>query len=716
MDKKTIINQLEITKNQLLDGAVYAGIVRLENLYKTELEAPKKDIFKAKKEMFNFMIEYFAKDTPDSQREKVYSQIQQDLILHTTSLIEYYKAHQLSDYKNIYSRYHQKIDYLRLLKNLDTDTYKIEDIFMRIWLTNESSLNFQDIIKDFFDNRNITASIKSIITSAISLSLYRYFDYKKLLVLFDIYQKELGECSIRALIGIIITSLIHENTLALYPEIKEKLKELELIEDNSKNIEYIFIQFIKAKETESIIKEFNSDILPQMKKMQSNFVKDFKDFNFEDFSSENMMDDENPGWENYFDKNPGFFEKMEKFTKRQFDGSDIFSATLGNLKNFDFFNKASNWFTPFSSENEEVVSEIKGKVNDEILDKFLTTFESASYFCNSDKYSFCLHISDIAPQMRDAAMNMLIAEIEGTQEMMKEDISINTFDKTKSIITRYIQDLYRFFNFNSNFRGFDNIFKLNIGLQNSNIFKNIDNYSQIIRSCAEVSFSQKFYNDAILLFEKAIKHGENEADIYEKAAFSYQKTKNFIKALENYKKAELFDHNKKWLYKKIGFSLIKLNNYSEAIEYYQKAEKEDENDLATLMFIGRCNLALENYEEAKKNYFKVDFFDPDNPKVLRSIALCSLKLKTYKQSEEYLQKTIEIEPINFDFINLGNLFWIKGEKLEAIKYYITATNKYEKFSIFKTDFYDNYKIIKDHNISDFDIKLMLDYLEMRFNM
>ena len=716
MDKIKIINRLKIAKNQLIDGAVYSGIVSLDDLYKTELDTPKKDVFLAKKEMFNFMIEYFAKDTPDSQRENVYSQIQRDLILHTNSLIEYYKAYQLSDYKNIYSRYHQKIDYLRLLKNFDTDILRIEDVFMRIWLTNESSLNFQDILKHFFDNSNINNSIKSTITSAISLSLFRYFDYKKLLVLFDIYQKQFGECSIRALVGIIITLLIHEDVLKLYPEITNKLKELELIDDNSKNIEFIFLQFIRAKDTENIIKEFNSDILPQMKKMQDNLIKDFKDINFEDFSSEKMMDDENPGWENYFDKNPEFFEKMEQFTKQQFNGSDIFSATLGNLKNFSFFKKASNWFTPFSAENEEIITEIKGKVNDEVLDKFLTTFEKASYFCNSDKYSFCLHIPDIAPQMRDAAMNMLIAEIEGTQEMMSEDNSFSTFDETKSIIIRYVQDIYRFYNFNNNFIGFDNIFKQNIGLHRSDIFKNIENYSNIVRSCAEVSFSQKFFNDAILLFEKAIESGQNEADIYEKTAFSYQKTKNYTKALENYKKAELFDQNKKWLFKKIGFALTKLNNYSEAIQYYQKAENEDKDDLATLMFIGRCNLALEKYDEAKKNYFKVDFFDPDNPKVLRSIALCSMELGDYEQSEKYLLKTIELAPTSFDFINLGNLFWIKDDKKEAIQYYITASNENKKFSNFKKDFYDNSEILKEHKILDFDIKLMLDYLEMRFNL
>lgn len=710
-DKKAIIEQLNSTKKQLLNGSVYAGMVNLKNLYYTELEMPNREDFFAIKDMFKFMIEYFAKDTPDTERENVYLKIQKDLLSHTNRLIEFYKAYQVTNSLNIYSQYHQKVDYLHILKNFETESDKIDDVFMQIWLSNDCSVEAQNTIREFIDNDSIPEFNVSIITSAITLSLFRVFDYSKLLLLFEIYQKQYGESSIRALVGIIFVIFIHEDTVKLYPEIAEKLKKIGEIDDNSKNFEFVFLQFIRSKETENIIKEFNSDILPQMKKMQNNM---FENIDFENFSSENMMDDENPGWENYFDKNPGFFEKMEKFTMRQFDGSDIFSATLGNLKNFPFFKKASNWFTPFSSENHEVIDEINDKLGENTLSEFLVAFENASYFCNSDKYSFCLHIPDIAPAMRDAAVKMLIAEIEGTQDMLNEKDGENSFDVNKSYIIRYIQDLYRFFHFNNNFNGFDNIFKMNVGVQNSEIFKEIENYSGMVRSCAELSFSQKFFNDAIALFEKAIQFGENEADIYEKTGFSYQKTKNFVKALENYKKAELFDQNKKWLFKKIGFSLIKMNNYEEALEYYQKAEKEDPEDLGTLMFIGRCYLALENYEEAQKNYFKVDFFDAENPKVMRSIALCYLKLDKYEQSEKYLQKVIEVDPTNFDFLNLGNLFWIKNEKVEAISFYVTALNEYKKFEDFKRDFNENKYIIKKHSIQDFDIQLMLDYLLMKF--
>lgn len=712
MDNKlNIINQLKASKAKLLDGEVYDGIVKLENVYHSIPETPKRDKFNSIKEMFKFMIEYFAKDTPDNQRENVYSQIQKDLVSHTDDLIEFYKAFQQTDFKNIYSKYHQKIDYLSFLRNFSDDVHKIDSVFMRIWLTNAVSSDFRNTMNEFFDNENVPDSLKCVVTSAITLSLIRCFDIKKLNVLFEIYLKQIGEPSVRALVGIIFILLLHEDTAKLYPEIHDRLKETQIIDNNDKNFEYVFLQIVKSKETENIIKEFEKDILPQMKKMQDGFIQNL---DFEQFSSENMMDDENPGWENYFAKNPEFFEKMEQFTMRQFDGSDIFSATLGNLKNFDFFRIASNWFTPFSADNPQIAMHLQDKLKDDTLKDFLSAFENASYFCNSDKFSFCLHIPDIAPPMRETAVKMLISEIGGAQEFLSEDGSAEKFDYYKSLITRYVQDLYRFYNFNNNFKGFKNIFKLDIGIHKSTIFENIPNYKNIVRSSAELAFSQKFFSEAIVLFEKSVELGENEADIYEKIGFSYQKLKNFESALENYKKSELFDKKKKWLFKKIGFANIKLNNYEEALEYYKKAELEDSEDLATLMFIGRCNIALGNYEEALKSYFKVDFFKPDEPKVMRSVALCSLMTEKYDQSEKYLLKTIEVEPTKFDFLNLGNLFWIKNDKKEAISYYITAINEYKKFDEFKKNFTENQHSLTKMAISDFDIKLMLDYLEMKY--
>lgn len=710
MTNREILKKLKTIKNILLTGTIYRSIIEFENIFSVIENIQLKREFENIKSTFNFMLEYYGKDSPDDQREKIYNKLRIDLLTLTDKTKEYIKAYQVTDFQNIYSYYHQKEDLQKLVTIFDNDQNQMDIIFKRIWLTNIFSTEIKSTLLNFIDKQTINDFYKSAFVSSISLSLIRFFDPNKFEILCDIYHKQKGECSLRALVGIVFSMLIHQKTIKYYPKIISRFNLLNEIPNNSENIEIILFQLIKSKETEEIIKKFEEHIMPEMMKMQT----EIKDINIEDMASENMMDDENPGWENFFEKNPGFLEKMENFTKRQFDGSDIFSATLGNLKNFSFFQKISNWFLPFSSENVEVKKRLETVFSSETIEKFLTTFEKASYFCNSDKYSFCLHVPDIAEPMRQAAVNMLIAEIESAEDMLKED-HLNDFNRDdKDIIVRYLQDLYRFFNFNNKFKGFKNIFKLDLSIHNSNFLQYIENPQKILRSTAELLFSKQFFADASQAFEKVIELGENEADVYEKAAFAFQKIKKYEKALEYYKRAELFDQNKKWLFQKIGFSSLKTGKYQQALEYYLKAEKLDPENIAIQTFIGRSYLELQNFDDALKYFFKADFYKPNNVKTMRSISYASFKLKKYDQATKYAKKCIEIDEQKFDFFLLGDINWLNNNKKEAISFYISAMSEFEKFTDFVNEFELNKETLLENNISEIDYYLMIDFLEMKF--
>ncbi len=709
MIKSEQLSKVKKIKEILYNNTLYQAIIEFENTFATLDEYPQKHEYENIKSTFNYMLEYFAKDSPDPQRETIYEQIKKDLFSIADELGEYIKAYQVTDYQNIYSYYHQKIDLLLLLDNLKNDASNFETIFKRIWLTNKFNSEIKSAFIKIIDEE-IDEGYKSSLVSAMTLSLIRFFDDTKFEILFDVYHKQKGECSLRALVGVIIGMLVHQKRIMLYPKIVSRFGLTEEVRNNDTNIELVIYQLIKSKETEGIIKEFEEDILPEMMKMQG----EIKNIDLDDFTTENLMDDENPGWENFFDKNPDFLERMENFTKRQFDGSDIFSATLGNLKNFDFFRKTSNWFLPFNPDNQEIRQKLNIALEPDVVEKFLTTFEKASYFCNSDKYSFCLHINDIAAPMRNTAVQMLISEIDSAEEMLKEDNFVDELRQNRDIVIRYIQDLYRFFNFNKNIKGFKNIFKIDLSLYKSKALNYFSNKDQILRSSAELYFSKKFYEEASQAFEKCIEFGVNEADVYEKLAFSYQKTKNFEKALDYYKKAELFDQNKMWLFKKIAYSSLKIENYELALEYYKKVEIDNPEDTTVQTFIGRCYMEMGGYENALKYFFKADFYKPNNVKTMRNIAFCSFKLNKIEQAKKYANKCIEINGEKFDFMLLGNINWIENNKQEAVLYYKTALNEFKSFDEFRNDFYANKEFLFQNNISEIDFNLMLDFLEMKY--
>ncbi len=710
MTNREILKKIKLINEILLNGAIYHAIVELENVFAVIEKIPAKQKFEEAKTTFNMMLEYYAKDSNDPYRENIYLKLRLELQQITDSVREYIKAFQVVDFQNIYAYYYQKVNLNSMMNKFLEVPENFEDIFKRIWLTDKISGDIKIGIIKFIDNPEIKDFHKSAIVSSVTLSLIRFFDERKFDILFDIYTNQAGEAGLRALVGIILGMIIHHKRIKFHNKVISRFQLLNEVDKNSKNIEQVMFQLIKSKETEGIIKEFEEHIMPEMMKMQ----KDMKDIKLEDFASENMMDDENPGWENFFDSNPDFLERMQSFTERQFDGSDIFSATLGNLKNFSFFQKISNWFLPFSSENQEVVSRLSSVLSPEKTQKFLSSFEKASYFCNSDKYSFCLHIPDIAGPMRETAVNMLMMEIDSAEEMLADDNENNDFKQNKDIITRYIQDLYRFFNFNNNFKGFKNIFKLNLSIHNTEVLQYFENKEDILRSTAELLFSKKFFAEASQAFQTAVSIGINEPDVYEKLAFSLQKNKKFDTALEYYLKAELFEQNKKWLYQKIGFTSLKTGKYQQALDYYKRAEELDNENITIQTFIGRCYIELENFEEALKYYFKADFFKPNNLKTMRSIAYASFKLKKYEQAVKYANKCIEIKGEKFDFFLIGDIYWVQNDKKEAIEYYKTAMSEFDNFTDFKDEFLLSKDLFLENNISEIDINLMVDTLEMKY--
>ena len=710
MEKLVNLNILKRIKHNIYEKPLFDSILELDIFFSSDENFPAKSDFEKIKATFNFMIEYFAQDMPDPQRKDIYKSLKKDLLVVVDKIREYIKAYHQTDYKNVYSHYHQKTDVITMLANgNDSIANNIDLVFSGLMMKDIFDTNYKISIQEFFNDENINNLWKTLVVSAISMSLLRFFDKNKFLLLFDVFTNHSGEAKARAVVGLVLSIFVHNRRIQLYDELVEKIKSLnnrpELLED----IQFVVLQIVKSRETKEIIREFNEDILPGMIKMREDIKKMTKELNFDELEMD-TSDDENPGWENYFDENPEFFDRMEKFTMRQFSGSDVFSATLGGMKDFPFFTKISNWFMPFYAQNLEVKTAIEQSIDTDLANKFLSVFEKANYFCNSDKYSFCFHLPELPAPMRSGTLKLLIDEIEAATEMIKED---NLADDNNVLVISYIQDLYRFFNFNKFFTGLTNIFNLNIGIHRDNVLPVLSNYDDILRASAELYFSQKLYKEAAESFEKIINTGRSSADIFEKAAFSYQKQKNFAKALDLYKKAELFDENKKWLFKKIGFCNLKLMNYQEALKFYQEAAKIDPDDLSILAKIARCQTELGYFKDALNNYFKIDYYKPNNVKTMRSIAYCAYKLEKFEQAKNYANRCISAESHRFDFFILGNIAWVENDIKEAIAYYQTAMfddNKM-KFQDFLAEFREYWQFLKDHNIDDFQIQLMVDYLQ-----
>ena len=713
----------------LMNKELLKSMNLLEEIVQADKNSENKNELMQQKETYKYMLKYYAQGISDPQREDIYDKIFRSLLDLMDKVRESIYSQNLTlkiyAWKRRMEKYSHTIikEINKFDKNSKNENYPeeqiikdLKNIFTTLWFTDKYTDEQVKTVKSFFKNEEYFWYEKSLIINGITLSLFRCFDAAKINLLFDIFAIQENQIWQRALVGLLIGLYLYEKRLQFYPELKTRLKVFDQIPDSESKIESVLLQLIKSKETEDIVKKFHKEILPEVIKLQP---KINEKLDLDEIFGDNLIDDENPEWEKIFGETPdGFIDKMQEFSMMQIEGSDVLMSAFSKLKDFDFFNDIGNWFIPFYKENPTIINIFKNSVENDIkefnTEVFIERLEKSLYMCNSDKFSFCLNLERMQTEQKNMILNLFNMELDGINEIKEDEKLTNPASESEQIITQYIQDIYRFFKLNPNKKEFQDIFSLPLDIYNKSFFNDIVTEIETIRNLAELYFSKSFYDEAIGTYELLISKGESDSELYEKTAYSYQLKLDYKKALSYYHKAEFFDVNTKWINKKIAFCHLKLTEYEKALEYYKKAEKVDEEDLHTQTNIGHCYLHLEKYEEALKHYFKVEFYAPSNIKIMRPIAWCSFIVGKFKQSIKYYKKLFEKEASKYDFMNIGHVYWCENNKEMAIKYYEKSIIKFKEFKNFRKDFYEDAQYLYKQNISKFDIKLLLDYLNMTY--
>jgi tetratricopeptide (TPR) repeat protein len=497
--------------------------------------------------------------------------------------------------------------------------------------------------------------------------------------------------------------------LKYYPEIESRLKLIREEKDFSRNIEAIILQYLKAMETEKVTRKIREEIFPEMMKIKSTLEEKL---DLEDISSIKNIEEKNPEWETVFRDTPDLYAKLEEFSNLQMEGSDVFISAFAMLKRFDFFDVMSNWFLPFYHDNDYVSRSLESLKAEFDIPLFVEGLERSTVLCNSDKYSFCLNIKHMPPLQRTMMMEMFNMEIKAMNELSSNDEMLDKFLRDRTIYTQYLQDLYRFFKLHPLKNEFEDIFDIPVGIEKSYLICLMISDTKILRNIGEFYFEKGYYQEAINLFSN-LSFDDNNFEVFEKIAYSYQKLGNFSKALENYHKAELFDKNKIWIYKKIAFCSRKLGDFKSALKYYKEIEKDDPESLYIQLYIGHTYMDMEDFETALKYYFKVEYKDPANKKIYRPIGWSSFVTGKFDIARKYFEKAVSNKATKNDFVNMGHVEWCTGDKKMAIENYKKSLIvSGADFDWLTTVFEQDKKYLMNYGIREFDIPLMIDFLRL----
>ena len=584
-------------------------------------------------------------------------------------------------------------------------------LFNIIWLANRYTDSEMELLEAVCDSDVLPWHDKALVVSALTLSLLRYFDPNKLLILLRFVNKKEPFVWERAMVGVFLGYLKFNDRYDLYPVLGEKTRALQAFPGIEQNLEAILIQFTKSKETDKVRKKWEDEILPEMIKMRPKIEEKL---DLQQISSDDFGEEKNPEWETVFEDVPDLLNKLQEFTELQMDGMDVFISAFSPLKGFPFFRQISNWFVPFYAENQALSHVLKSTTEDIDLTPLIERLETTYFMCNSDKYSFCLNLGLVPDEQKSMMMNMLNAEMKNISELEKGEELINSFAMTKSIYTQYFQDLYRFFKLHPWREEFDDVFALQIDLYETTFVNQLVADKKTIRNIAEFYFDKKFYHDALKVFLAIIKDEPSDIELFEKIAFCYEKTGSFNQAYSFYQKADLIESDRLWIVRKLAFCCKMLGRWQDALSYYQQAAQLAPDDLNIQASTGQCLIHLERYDEALQVYFKVEVLAPENHRIRRPLAWCSFLSGKLETARDYLERLLSEEPGNkYDLMNLAHVCWCMDQTEESADLYAKSIRAWSGFKEFETSFNEDRKHLARFGITETDMDLMIDYARLK---
>lgn len=587
--------------------------------------------------------------------------------------------------------------------------HTMKRLFTILWLTDKYRDAEKEITSRILHSEMLPWWDKSLLVSAITLSLQRYFEESKIYLLIETYKKAEDQVWQRALVGLMVVLYQYKERLYLYPKIKEQIEALHSGYAIEKHAETIILQFIKARDTEKIAKKFHDEILPEMSKIHQRI---YDKMDMKDLIPDALQEDKNPDWENVFQDAPGLMDKLEEMSMLQLDGSDVFMSTFSMLKQFPFFNEIHNWFKPFQKEDYEIKEIFDQKDKTTNITALAENIEQSTMMCNSDKFSFCFNLQVVPERERQMMVEMFNMEARAMEEIADDDKLLHKPNAERIVFSQYIQDLYRFNKLYFYKNDFFDVFSTASDFYNTGFFPWMIKDASVVRNIGEFYFEKGYFEDAIHVFSQIDTLPDN-VELWQKIAYSFQKLGDYSKALNYYLRADLTDLKKPWNTKKIALCYNRLGNFNKAVEYYLEAEKLEPENLLVQSNLAHNYFDMKNYAEALKIYFKVEYLAPDNHKILRPIAWCSFMLGKPEAAKKYYEKIVETERTRNDLLNLGHAAWCIGNKQIAIDNYKLAVAKANMdFAWFSEELNADSELLIQYGIDPVNIPLMRDYIQI----
>lgn len=572
------------------------------------------------------------------------------------------------------------------------------NLFTLIWTSGAWSKSEAEQASELIYSDKIDPTDKALVISAVTLSVIEYFDERKLMLLFDAYLSSNDIVCQRALVGLLLSLIRHNDRLGDYSEVCSRLSLYCENPEFINNAYDIFSQLQNSLDTDKVNERMRNEIIPNILKSH-NFRR--TPIGFEEIDDMLMGKDEKLSFEEKKKRDENedrLREQLTEMAQLQMDGADVYLNTFSHLKNTPFFSDIAHWFTPFSMDHPSVAHS-KLATNSQ-LPKVLSLFLQAPVLCDSDKYSFCFILDTLPDNSQELMAKQLGMNID--QDDMNQLMEGGKAQKTKpSDISRaYIQDLFRFFNVFSGYTCPWNPFKTikSFSPIRFSVLSELTHHSEALQKLGDLMMKKEQYEEArdIYLYLDP-KEREDDIDLIQRLAFCCHKLMD-TRSTEYYEMANRLRPNSVWTLTHYAQMAFALGDFDKAAQCYNNLLDIDPENVKYITRKARCHICLEEYDEALPLLFKAAYIDEANLYTLRSIAWCLIMQGDYAKAEEYLRKIGDEQHNYNDLLNLGHCLYAQGLIQEAFTAYrrgheLSQQNE-NGHNDFVTDFKRDYKTLR----------------------
>lgn len=571
-------------------------------------------------------------------------------------------------------------------------------VFNYLWLSDKWTTNDKLQTERLLNSSEITTTDRSIIISAITLSLLRNFDATKLTLLLEYAQHPILEVRQRILVCLVLVITRYSERITLN---ETCMNQLTLLSDNKvfrQEMESAVMQLVRTSETESITKRIRDEIMPDVIKLTP-MMKDKMDL--ESLKADDF-DEKNPEWQELLEES-GVADKLQEFSEMQMDGADVYVSTFSALKSFPFFRHTMNWLLPFDAKHSSIRELFKNKQS------LFSAMMKSPFLCNSDKYSFCLSLQQMPLAQQSMMTRDFSAESEQVQELMDEDALTQPEIKSKTVANQYIQDLYRLYTLHRHKHELNNPLQEMLTIYQTPLFQLLFPTNEARQQIAEFYFSKDLYVEALEQFEQ-LQTNEQTAERFQKIGYCHQQLNQLPKAIEAYEQADLLQPQNRWTIRRLAHCMKRTGDYANALIYYQNYDKLSPDNVTITLQIGHCQTELKLYDEAIATYFKADYLSPNTTQIRRVIAwsylLAGKANEACKQYDMLLTESSE----SSDYLNAAHAQWVIGKTEKAMSLYRTSLRNAPTEKQFFTAFLEDKKHLLKLGISEQSFSLWYDAL------